>query len=136
MLELKDFDWAGQDGLTVTQEEVDHRSQLLEEFLITKTKAECLQRAVEHTILLIPANDVKDVLESPQMQYRGFFQQVEHRELGATIPYPGFPVLMNEIRPGIQRRAPFIGEHNEEIYERELGISNEQLAVLKNRGVI
>ncbi len=36
----------------------------------------------------------------------------------------------------IQRRAPLIGEHNEEIYEHELGLSGEQLAVLKANGVI
>ena len=136
MLELKDFDWSGQDRQTLTQEDLDHRVHFLEEFLITKTKAECLQRAVEHAILLIPANDAKDVWESPQMQYRGFFKQVEHSELGETIAYPGFPVIVGETRPGVRRRAPLIGEHNEEIYEKELGFSREQLVLLKNRGVI
>jgi len=136
MLELKDFDWASLDGLTVTQEEVNYRARFLEEFLLTKTKAECLARAVEHAILLIPANNVKDVLESPQLAYRGFFKQIEHPGLGDTITYPGFPVIMGETRPAIQRRAPLIGEHNDEIYEKELGIPKEQLVILKNRGVI
>jgi crotonobetainyl-CoA:carnitine CoA-transferase CaiB-like acyl-CoA transferase len=70
------------------------------------------------------------------MAYRGFFEEVEHPELGETIAYPGFPAIMNGIRPGIQRRAPLIGEHNEEVYEKELDISREQLVILKNRGVI
>ena len=109
---------------------------ILQEFLRTKTRAECLQRAVEHAILLIPVNDAKDVLESPQLQYREFFQQVKHPQLGEAIPYPAFPVLMNQARPGIQRRAPLIGEHNEEVYQQELGISREQLLVFKNNGVI
>jgi len=136
MLELKDFDWASLDALTVTQEEVDHRHYLLENFLMTKTKAECLDRAAEHGILLIPTNDVQDVMESPQLAYREFFQPVEHPEFGDTIPYPTFPILINGIRPGIQRRAPRIGEHNQEIYEQELGISKEQLVSLKSRGII
>ncbi len=136
MLELKNFDWPNLDTETVSQEDEDHRAHLLEEFLITKTKAECLERAVEHAILLVPANNVKDVLESPQLAYRGFFKEVEHPELGETITYPAFPVIMNETRPNIQRRAPLIEEHNEEVYEKELGISSEQLVILKNRGVI
>jgi len=136
MLELKDFDWAGLDALTVTQEEVDHRYHLLEEFLITKTKAECLDRAVKDSILLIPTNNVQDVMESPQLAFRKFFQPIEHPELEDTIPYPTFPIFINEVRPGIRRRAPLIGEHNQEIYEQELGISREQLVLFKNRGVI
>jgi len=136
MLELKDFDWATHDSETVTQEDTDYRYRLLEDFLLTKTKAECLERAVEHAIMLMPINDVRDVVESPQVLYRRFFEEVEHPELGETIIYPGFPVIMNETRPGIQHRAPLIGEHNEEVYEKELGISKEQLAILKNRGAI
>lgn len=136
MLELKDFNWSAVDAQTITQEEIDHRTHLLEEFLITKTQAECLHRAVEHSILLVPLNNAKDVWESPQLAYRGFFEQVEHPELGEAITYPGFPVIMGETRPGIRRRAPLIGEHNEDIYEKELGISRQQLVLLKNRGVI
>ena len=36
----------------------------------------------------------------------------------------------------IRRRAPLIGEHNLEIYEKELGLSRQQLTVLKESGVI
>jgi crotonobetainyl-CoA:carnitine CoA-transferase CaiB-like acyl-CoA transferase len=136
MLELKDFDWASLDSRTMTQGDADHMAYLLEEFLMTKTKAECLERAVEHGLMLVPVNNFRDVLESPQMAYRGFFKEVEHPEFGETITYPAFPVIMNGTYPGIQRRAPLIGEHNEEVYEKELGISREQLVILKNRGVI
>jgi crotonobetainyl-CoA:carnitine CoA-transferase CaiB-like acyl-CoA transferase len=37
---------------------------------------------------------------------------------------------------GIRRRAPLIGEHNEEIYKKELGLSAEELMVLKQSGII
>ncbi|MFC1943517.1 CaiB/BaiF CoA transferase family protein [Chloroflexota bacterium] len=136
MLELKDFDWSSMDTRTQTQEDADYKAHLLEKFLATTTKAECLERAVEHDIQITPVNNAKDVLGSPQMAYRGFFKEVEHPELGETITYPAFPVIMNGAYPGIQRRAPLIGEHNEEVYEKEMGISREQLVILKNRGGI
>jgi len=136
MLELKDFDWSKLDYQALSQEDMDHMFDLLQEFVITKTKAECLAQAVKHAILLIPVNNVKDVVGSPQMAYRGFFKSVEHPELSETITYPGFPIITSKAHPRIQRRAPLIGEHNTEIYERELGIPREQLVLLKNRGVI
>jgi formyl-CoA transferase len=34
------------------------------------------------------------------------------------------------------RRAPLIGEHNEEVYINELGLSKEELLTLKQAGVI
>ena len=36
----------------------------------------------------------------------------------------------------IRRRAPLIGEHNREIYCGELGLSEEELEMLKEVGVI
>ena len=36
----------------------------------------------------------------------------------------------------VYRRAPLIGEHNEEIYIEELGFSREKLVMLKSKNVI
>jgi crotonobetainyl-CoA:carnitine CoA-transferase CaiB-like acyl-CoA transferase len=43
---------------------------------------------------------------------------------------------MKETPWKIYRRAPLIGEHNQEIYEKELGLSKEDMAILKANGVI
>ena len=52
------------------------------------------------------------------------------------LTYPGAPVKMTETPWKIHRRAPLIGEHNEEVYLKELGLSREELALLKANGVI
>lgn len=111
-------------------------TEALAPFLKTRTKAELLAQALEKEIILAPVATIKDVTESPQFEARGFWEKVEHPELDTAITYPGCPIKMSEIPYRVQRRAPLIGEHNEEIYERELGYSREQLALLKNRGVI
>ena len=136
MLELQDYDWASMGRQEIPQEEADRRAHVLEEFLMTKTKAECLERAVKDAILIMPINDIRDVVESPQLAFRGFFQDIEHSELGETITYPGFPVVMSEMQPGIRRRAPLLGEHNDDVYRQELGIPAGRLAALKRDGII
>jgi crotonobetainyl-CoA:carnitine CoA-transferase CaiB-like acyl-CoA transferase len=79
---------------------------------------------------------MKDVVESPQLADRGFWQDIEHPELNDTISYPGYPIKMSENLCGMQRRAPLIGEHNVEIYGGEMGLSEKELAILKTGGVI
>lgn len=136
-LELEDFEWQKVDASTVPQAEVSNREQLIGEFIRTKTKAELFDEAIREGILLIPVTTVKDITESPQLAFRGYWENVEHPEVEDTITYPGWPVKWTEMpayKP--KRRAPLIGEHNWEVYGNELGLSPEQLALLKARRVI
>ncbi len=136
MSELKDLDWATYDAATITQEERNHHDALTDEFIKTKTKDELFQAAVEKEILLIPCSDTKDVVESPQLEAREFWAKVPHPELDDVVTYPGWPVKWTEMPPySPQRRAPLIGEHNQEVYG-ELGLSTEQLVLMKTRGII
>ena len=62
--------------------------------------------------------------------------ELEHPELGTTITYPGAFTKASEAPPKLSRRAPLIGEHNREIYEKELGLSKEEIVILKEARVI
>jgi len=136
-LEIKDFDWTKFNSRTILQEEIDRITSALAEYLRTKTKAELLKAAVERNILLVPVNTIKDLVESEQYKAREFWVEVEHPELGESLIYPSFPMKWTEFPPyQPQRRAPLIGEHNEEIYITELGLSKEDLVLLRNRGVV
>ncbi|MFC2000419.1 CaiB/BaiF CoA transferase family protein [Chloroflexota bacterium] len=136
LLEFKDVDFSQWDVSSMTQEESDRRNAVVGEFLMTKTKAELYDQAVKRGIMLAPCNTIEDVIENAQLEVRGFWEKVEHPELGETITYPGAPVKIEEAPWRIQRRAPFISEHNEEIYIEELGFSREQMSVLEASGVI
>jgi crotonobetainyl-CoA:carnitine CoA-transferase CaiB-like acyl-CoA transferase len=61
---------------------------------------------------------------------------VEHPELGTKIRYPGPFAKLSETPIQITRRAPLIGEHNEEIYVKELGMSHKEMQTLKKAEVI
>jgi len=136
-LELKDMDWTAVDTATLLQEEVNRWERLMSAFFGTKTKQELLDEAVEKSMMLIPVSTIKDTVESPQLEAREFWVQVEHPELDDAITYPGWPIKMSGLPPyHPQRRAPLIGEHNEEVFEKEVGLSKEQVVILETRGVI
>jgi crotonobetainyl-CoA:carnitine CoA-transferase CaiB-like acyl-CoA transferase len=136
-LELKDMDWTAVDTATLIQEEADRWERLMSAFFGTKTKQELLDEAVKKSMMLIPVSTIQDVVESPQLEAREFWIQVEHPELDEAITYPGWPIKMSGLPPyRPQRRAPLIGEHNEEVFEKEAGLSKEQVVILRTRGVI
>ena len=117
-------------------ESQDHQAEIFGRFFLTKTKAELIRDALDKSLILSPVYDVQDVVECPQLASRDYFLQVEHPELGGLVTYPGPPVKLSEMPWRVWRRPPLVGEHNSAIYEEELGLSPEQLALLKARGVI
>jgi formyl-CoA transferase len=95
-----------------------------------------LDKAIKHGFPLYPVSTTADIAADVQLAGRNFWVSIEHPELGATITYPGAFVNASETRCRIWRRAPLIGEHNQEIYEQELGLSKEELLTLKQAKVI
>ena len=141
MLDFKDFPWTEFDMQRVlfdeeAQKTLDRFVEGVTEVFLTKTKQELFEESIEKSIVLVPLNDARDVVNSPQLAARGFWEKVEHPELGEVITYPGFPVKMGDIPYRVQRRAPLIGEHNEDIYQKELGLSKEEMVLLKTYGVV
>jgi len=133
---LDGYNFNRPDFAQISQEEMDRIEEPTARFFMTHTKAELLEGCVKHGVMLYPVETTADILENPQLTARDFWLELEHPELGATITYPGRFGSSSEMPITITRRAPLIGEHNQEIYEGELGISKESLITLKQAGVI
>jgi len=133
---LKDYDWTTHDMSNTSQEERSQIEEAVIAFLRTKTKEELYDAALEKGMVLGSLSTIKDIMGSPQLAVREYFVEVQHPELGDTIIYPGAPVKLSEVPWRISRRPPLIGEHNEEIYEKELGFTKEELSRLKAAKVI
>ena len=133
---IRGLDWANLDWGESTQEEANRIQGYFSRFFLTKTKAELFKIAQEKAMLIQPVNTAKDIMEHPQLKGRDYWQQVDHPDLRETLTYPGAFLKSSETSCGIRRRAPHIGEHNMKIYHGELGLSIEQIATLKESGVI
>ncbi|MDH5695633.1 MAG: CoA transferase [Dehalococcoidia bacterium] len=133
---LRDISWGDFDLHRVSQEACDVVVQPMETFLKKHTKAEIYEGTKKYRALVYPVNTVADTFEDPQLKARGFWGKLEHTELGATLTYPGAFAKLSETPIKMWRHAPRIGEHNEEVYFKELGLSREELLQLEQRGVI
>lgn len=134
--DLWDWDWENRSTNELTQEEVDHWEEVFGAFFLKHTKAEIYREALKRRIMLFPTYNAADLARYEQLHDRGYFQTVEHPELGRSIVYPGFFAKTSEHMWALRRPPPTIGEHNREIYVGELKLADQDLAVLKAAGAI
>ena len=129
-------DWFALDMETEDMEKIQHLEDVAVRFVKTKTKAEFYDQAIKRKITFAPISDPSDIAHNPQFQFRNFYVNIEHPELGDTLTYMG-PFAQFSKTP-LKRwfPAPLIGQHNREVYGGELGLSKEQLLMLKEAKVI
>ena len=77
----------------------------------------------------------KDMLADRQMAARGFFVEVENTEVG-KLKYPGVPYRFSDIQREAPASAPFLGQHNAEIYYGRMGYTMKDLIKFREAGVI
>ena len=138
--QTRDKDWIGYGGLLLSGKEpigeYERIRAILADFTRRHTKAELLALAMERGLLTTPVTTVSEVVESPQLAARGYWQSVEHPELGRCVAYPGPFAKFSAMPIAYRRRPPTVGEHNREILGGELGLSIERLAQLAREGFI
>jgi crotonobetainyl-CoA:carnitine CoA-transferase CaiB-like acyl-CoA transferase len=135
---LKEMDWfsLGSKVSQMTQEEMDRIQAPFDAFLMTKTTLEISEETAKRGIMGCPVSNSRDICNDHHLEARNFWQNVSHPELGESLTYCGPFVQLSEAAMTVRRRAPLIGEHNREIYEKELGIGREALILLKQAGVV
>jgi crotonobetainyl-CoA:carnitine CoA-transferase CaiB-like acyl-CoA transferase len=77
----------------------------------------------------------EEAFEDEHFVARGYQQELEHEDLGRSFRYPGAPYRFEKSPWALQRRAPHLGEHNDEVFAA-LGVSEEERRALRTRGVI
>lgn len=133
---VKATEWSYFDMSKVTQSEIDEIEKCIGKFFLAYTKDELYKESSKRHIPLAPVSGFVDVLQNDQLRSRDYWVELDHPELKSKITYPGPFAKFSETPMTIERRAPLIGEHNEEVYVKELGISTKKLVLLKEGGVI
>jgi crotonobetainyl-CoA:carnitine CoA-transferase CaiB-like acyl-CoA transferase len=102
--------------------------------IASRGKYEWFAAASERGYTFAPIETPADLLSSPHLAARGFFEEAELAD-GRRVACPGLPFRPPNasLRPN---RAPSLGEHNAEVYGELLGLERRDLAALAAGGVI
>ena len=106
--------------LHLTEERIQHCRVQIAQWMKDQHKLEVATRAQKLGIPLVPVNTVKDLLESEQLRFRGFFAPVEHPTLG-RLTHPTVPYRLSATPARIDRPAPLLGEHTDSILRAAAG---------------
>jgi len=133
---LRKKEWKSFNIAAVTQEEIDRMEEPIARFFQQVAKKEFFEEVIKREMLGYPVATVEEIFQDPQLESRKFWQSIDHPELRTSILYPGGFARFSEAPCKIWRRAPLIGEHNEEIYCGEMGLKTGDLTKLKQEGII
>lgn len=117
-------------------EHIEHIVQIMERWTAMHGTQELFELGQAMQFPWAPVSSPPDVLASPQLGARQFFNRDESRG-GAAIPSrPGLPYRFSgwRQRPAIPVSLP--GEHNRQIYEEELGLTDGDVDGLVTAKVI
>jgi crotonobetainyl-CoA:carnitine CoA-transferase CaiB-like acyl-CoA transferase len=107
----------------------------LKEYLREHTVLEVYKAVQEKRVPFAPVSTMGDLLNSEHLKARGFFVEIAQPQAGKH-KYPGAPLKYGATPWAIRSPAPVLGQHNEEIFGKRLGLPPARMAELKRSGVI
>jgi crotonobetainyl-CoA:carnitine CoA-transferase CaiB-like acyl-CoA transferase len=120
----------------VLREERSHINDVATRFISNLTRDEAANGGQERGFNWGAIRTPDELVDDGHLNDRGFWSEVEHPELGRSFKYPGPAGIYNGSPWRISRRAPLVGEHNQEVFCQELGLQLAELAYLTEAGVL
>jgi formyl-CoA transferase len=111
-------------------------NQAIEELSSRHTRDYMFHEGQKRLISVMPVNDVPDIVADRQLNERGFFANFSHPEAEGDLVDIGPVPIMGGSPLRLWRRAPLLGEHNDEVYRGLLGLSDTEIEALRSEGVI
>jgi crotonobetainyl-CoA:carnitine CoA-transferase CaiB-like acyl-CoA transferase len=117
---------------------VAHRAELiplLRQATVFKTTAQWIEQLEKAGVPCGPINDLQQVFADPQVQARGLRLDLPNA-LGSSTPQVASPLRLSATPVAYRSAPPLLGQHTEALLQRLLGMSETQIAELREAGVI
>jgi len=114
---------------------MDETDALVEAWTRTLPKMEVFARTKAYRIPCAPVRNAPEVMNDRHMHERGMLERVHHPELGEIV-VPSTPLRLHGTAKVETQPSPTIGQHNAEIYGGWLGLSEGEIAELREAGII
>lgn len=109
--------------------------ELLGEWFVAHEFAEVSKLLIENDIPMAPVMNIAEIANDPHYRERGTISEVDDEDHGRLLMTAPLPRLSKT--PGsVRSLGPVLGAHNEEIFGGLLGLSEEALGSLRERGVV
>jgi len=113
----------------------DTLEAVLATWTATLTAEDVTARLQAAGVAAFPALNNKELAEDPHLRSRGFFVELPHAEVGVR-QHAGVPWVFSDTPCQVQRAAPCLGQDTDEVLQKVLSFSAEEVAVLRERGVL
>src|SRR5262249_54893094 len=120
---------------TYRRDHAEHLFDVLDEWATDYSVAELMEGAQLRRIPYAMVRPLEALAGDSRLTPPGFFPRVEPPGLGRASRSPGAPFFPPAAPWRISRRPPVLGEHNQEVYRQELGMSGQQVMELAGAGV-
>ncbi|MDH3631304.1 MAG: CoA transferase [Gammaproteobacteria bacterium] len=107
----------------------------VEIIMLQKSSMEWLDALNERGIPCGPINNVEQVFDDPQVRHRGMQLELDHPVAGKVASVAN-PIKLSVTPVEYQQAPPMLGEHTNSVLTSLLGLSDQDLDLLRSRGVI
>jgi crotonobetainyl-CoA:carnitine CoA-transferase CaiB-like acyl-CoA transferase len=128
--------WEEFDRALLTEEMNDKYEEAIGKFFLRRTKKEIAEEGLKRGLNATVLNNPADVFENRHLKERDYWTSLDYPELDMPLMQPRHLFVCSETENYVRCRAPLIGEDNEAIYQKEIGLSGQEIASLKKAGII
>ncbi|WP_313055587.1 CaiB/BaiF CoA transferase family protein [Pseudomonas lopnurensis] len=131
-------EWAQDPRFASNKARVAHRAELIpliRQATVFRSTAEWVAALEQAGVPCGPINDLAQVFADPQVRHRGLKVEMAH-PLSGSVPQVASPLRLSASPVAYRNPPPLLGEHSEALLRRLLGMSEEQIAGLREAGVI
>ena len=118
---------------------VKHRETLVAlvaELTTSKTCDEWVDGLARRGVPCAPVNDISQVFEDPQIVHREMKRTMRHEALGVDMPLIANPIRMSATPPTYRRAPPVCGQNTDEVLRELLALGDDEIARLREKGVV
>jgi benzylsuccinate CoA-transferase BbsE subunit len=113
-----------------------HIIEVMEKWALTHTADELVETGQLMRFPWATVASIPDVVQSPQLNDRGFFVEAVEPATGKKYRVPGAAVKMSGSPWQVSAAIPRTGQFNREIFNTRLGLAEAEIAALRREGVI
>lgn len=108
---------------------------ILDGIFATKSRDEWHRIFGEFNLISSPVNTTLELKDDPQVVENKYIVDFDHPIWG-RVKIPGYPAHFSQAEVGVQRPAPELGEHTEEVLREVAGYDDDEIRRLREEGVI